>query len=128
MTRIGGRKFLMALLVVGAAMFLEVKTANGLTPTTAGFLVAVLGAFSAANFASTAKFIDGKNNNRQPEDGGQVADKLNQVQGLLQQGLANPETLQTFLAVLGQMKSDIEQVREATGQIGKTMVNLSKRN
>lgn len=127
--KLGGRKFLMAILVIGVAVFLDVKTAKGLSLEMTGFLVAVLGAFSAANYATTVKHMNsrGQGGAAPKADLGPIENQLNNVQAMLKAGAANPETLQVLLNTLSSMKSDIESVKGTTGQIGIAMVELVKR-
>jgi hypothetical protein len=107
--KLGGRKFWMALLVIGAAMFLEMKSEKGLTPTMAGFLAGIVGTFSMANFATTAKHMT----SRRP------AEATPPPQGL------NNDNAQALINVLGKLGTDIEEVKQIAGNTGKAVVNLS---
>lgn len=125
---LGGRKFLMTLLVIGIAIFLEVRSERGLSPTMAGFLVAIVGTFSAVNYAASVKLTpsnrsQGNTTNNYPP----VHEKLNDITDMLQRGAANPESLQMLLTTLGTMKDDIAQVKNTSGQIGQAVVALGNR-
>ncbi len=125
MTKMGGRKFFMAVVTIAAALFLEIKSEKGLTPTMAGFLVAVVGAFSAANLASSAKYLETKQKPSSGSDPG-MSDKLDQIHSTIEQNSFNREIQTNLLQVLGNMQSDLIQLKETSGQIGKAVINSIK--
>lgn len=55
MEKMGGRKFVLTLLMIGVGTVIEVVTERGLSATFAGFLGAILAAYSAANAVITNK-------------------------------------------------------------------------
>lgn len=122
MTKLGGRKFLMALAVVGAAMYLEV-TGKGLTPTMAGFLVGIVGMFSAANFASSAAFMKNKGTTTSSDPG--VHKKLDSMAAVIAESF-NPEALANLTQLLTNIHVGMEQVKDTSGQVAKAVVNQSK--
>lgn len=130
MQKLGGRKFLMGVAVLGIATLLEIKGPQGLTQTMATFMGSLVGLFSMANYASTAKYLSAKTQAQAPAaevDLSPVEAKLEQIQGVLSVGVANPDNLNTLLEILGKLKTDLEQVKATTGQIGVGVVNLAKR-
>ncbi len=52
---IGGRKFIMSLVLIAVGTLVELKTDRGVSASFAGLLVGILGAFSAANALTTIK-------------------------------------------------------------------------
>lgn len=56
--KMGGRKFLMAVIVVTAGVVIEVYSKNGLSATMVTLLTAVYATFSTANAFVTRKFAD----------------------------------------------------------------------
>lgn len=130
MQRIGGRKFLMALAVLGVGTFLELRGPNGLSETMAAFMGSLVGLFSLANYASTSRYMTAKSSRNEtsaPAVSPELEAKVDQISAILSQGVGNPENLNMLLEVLGKMKADIEQVKTTAGQIGMGVVNLSKR-
>ncbi len=119
-TRLGGRKFIMALATIGSAMFLEMHSEKGLTPTMAGFLVGIVGAFSAANYATTAKHMGSKGG------GGNVERKLDQIQTQLDAAFS-PEAMATLSLLLSNVNDGVAQLKETTGQVARAVVNLSNK-
>lgn len=51
----GGRKFLMVILMLGVGMGIEILGKNGLSTTMAGLIMGLYTAFSAANVVATVK-------------------------------------------------------------------------
>ena len=123
MTKFGGRKFLMALLAIGIATFLEVKTDKGLSVNMAGFLITVVGAFSVTNLAATGNFLKSRKPGADTEP---LQSKLDQLHSTVEKAM-DPELQKKFIDVLGNMHNDIKEVKGLTGQIGQTMINQSKR-
>lgn len=122
MQRAGGRKFLMAIAVIGAAMYLELHSEKGLTPTMAGFLVAMVGTFSAANFATSAKFMASKGKGTDPDG---LHEKLDQIHAVVANDY-NKETQGAFLQVLGEVGKNLADLKATTAQVGTTVINLNK--
>lgn len=125
--KLGGRKFIMGLVVIGAGMFLEAKTAQGLSPTMAAFLGSIVAAFSVANITATA------NHNASRKNGGVASgpdqslhDKVDELSAVVAQGLSK-EAMDAMLQVLTKQMNDIDDVKKVTGQIGVNLVNLLKR-
>lgn len=112
MTRIGGRKFLMALVVVSAAMFLELRSDKGLSTTMAGFLLGIVGTFSVANYATTAKHMASKK-----QDGPQSQSS----------GGMSPEQMNAMVDVLTQLGNELKEVKETAVSTGKAVVALAGR-
>lgn len=58
--KLGGRKFLMALVCVGAGVAVDILSPNGLSAELAGLMAAIVATFSAANFAVTKQHFQSK--------------------------------------------------------------------
>lgn len=52
---LGGRKFIMSLILIGVGTVIELKTDRGVSTSFAGLLVGILSAFSVANTITTVK-------------------------------------------------------------------------
>ena len=124
MQKLGGRKFLMAVVTILAAILLEIKSEKGLTPTMAGFLVAIVSAFSAVNVMATGKYLESESGS--PSDSSAVTGKLDRIENIVQQNGFSPEIKSSLLNVLGNMQNDLTQLKETSGQIGKAMVNNTR--
>lgn len=116
--KIGGRKFIMALIAVGVATFIELKTTNGLSTTMAGFLGSIVAAFSVANYAVTKKHMDSKTGG---SGDGDVSKKLDQ---LLRAN--DPENLSALANLLEQIGTGVNQLQESNRQIGTSVINIGK--
>lgn len=124
MQKLGGRKFLLALVAIGAAMFLEIKTEKGLSTEMTGLLLGLVGAFSVANYATSAKHMQTKGPNGTAD--GAVHKKLDHIQTLISEGI-NGESVGIMTEMFKKFNNDLDQVKVTTGQIGQTLVNLGKR-
>lgn len=113
--RIGGRKFLMALIVVGVAVGLELS-GKGLTPTMAGFLASVVGLFSAANYATTARHMETKGGGSSQLD--TVLSKIEQAN--------DPEKVKELISLLTSMQEKLSTIEFVSGQTGHAVVNLGQ--
>jgi hypothetical protein len=122
MQKLGGRKFLMAILSVGAAIFLELHSDKGLGPTMAGFLVSIVGLFSVANYVTTARHMDSK---AKGPDADGIHSKLDDIQAQVQTA-NSPEMTQTFVNLLNNINDGLAELKGATGQTGMAVLNLSK--
>jgi hypothetical protein len=114
MLKLGGRKFLLALICVAASVYLEL-TGHALSATMAGFLVSIVGLFAAANTAATKNHLQSKSNGN--SDNHQILQKLNQMEQVIAAGFS-PEAVQGLQNVLQTMDKGIEETR----QIVRSMV------
>lgn len=127
--KLGGRKFLMALIVIGAAIVLEIKTEKGLDTTMAGFLAAIVTAFGVTNYASTKEFIKGKKSGGSQEG---VSEKLTELSVKVDElttaasSINNQDSVQQLISLLNSINQGIAEVKGTTGQIGTAMVNVGK--
>lgn len=120
--KIGGRKFWMALLSVGVATFIELKTERGLSTTMAGFLGSIVAAFSMANYAATAKHMSTKPGGRN-DDG--ISNKVDQLIEITS-AANSPEAINNIATLLGNISNGVGVLTNTTGQIGSAVVNLNK--
>lgn len=117
--KIGGRKFIMALITVGVATFIELNSQNGLSATMASFLGGIVAAFSVANYAVSAKHMNSRNVSKGGD--GEVNEKLDK---LLE--LNSPENFDNVSTLLTNLSNDISEVKSTYGQIGLAVVNLGR--
>lgn len=110
----------MAIIIIGAAMFLEMRNDKGLTPTMAGFLVAIVGTFSAANLANTAKHMEtnGKNGNSA------LHDKIDSIQETIS-STYNKESEAALVGMLSRIDQNMTAIKDTTAQVGSGMLNLN---
>lgn len=120
MQKLGGRKFLMALVVVGAAIFLEIKSDKGLSPTMAGFLVSIVATFSAANYAASSKFMDTKGK-QDPS----LHAKMDSIQDTLS-STYNKESEAALVGMLTQMHQNMNAIKDTTTQVGTAVINMNQ--
>lgn len=119
--RFGGRKFVMAIIVIAAAMFLEVS-GHGLSTTMAGFLGAVLAAFSATNVISSTKAMGSRGGG---DD--KVSQQVAEIRQLMGEGY-NQENIGLVINALTKNNQDLEQIKSLSSDLSKGMINLlSKR-
>lgn len=119
--KIGGRKFVMALIVIGAAMYLELHNPNGLSVNMAGFLATIVGAFSVMNHLTTSKYMDSK-----PAPINKVADISSQIDTLSQQirEANDPQIIAKLAELLQNILNGINEVKNVSGQLGTSVLNL----
>lgn len=121
MTRIGGRKFLIAVASIGTAVYLEIA-GKGLTPTMAGFLVSIVGLFHAANYASsTAYMVNKKSANADPD----LRDKIEDLHETVKTGFA-PEKTDDLRQLLVNINTGVASAATISGQTGQMMLNLTQ--
>lgn len=114
----GGRKFVMAALAMGVATYLESKGGSGLSSTMAGFLVGIVGLFSAANYASSSKHADTSKLNS-----GDFKKSLDSMQAKIDEAM-NPEAMASLTQILSGIHQGMNEVKGTTGQMGVAMVNI----
>lgn len=117
--KLGGRKFLMAIIVLGAAIYLEMNHANGLSPTMASFLIAIVGTFSVANYASTAKFTDSKGK-QDPS----LHNKVDAIQSIVS-STYNKDTETALVNMITSLHQNMAAVKDTTTQVGTAVINLN---
>ncbi len=120
MTSMGGRKFLISLVVLGVAVFLELHSDKGLTTTMAGFMVTLVGTFHVANSVCSATFAK---NGKQGNTAGPLHAKLDGISDRINEQFA-PERTEQLKQLLAEMKAGIQQNQVLTAQVAQTLINL----
>ncbi len=120
MTRCGGRKFLIAIAAIGAAMYLEL-VGKGLSPTMAGFLVSIVGVFHAANYASSKTYLQNKKAGNDPG----LQDQMGELHTTLKEGFA-PEKTEALKNLLTSINSGVSQSQVLSGQTAQALLNLTQ--
>lgn len=128
--KIGGRKFLMALIATGAAVFMEVGTSKGLSVNLAGLLVGLVGVFSAANYKTTAKHFDmkagvGENDDDLVNSHKDLSSKVAELTSIAKAS-ADSDNVKKLVDLLTDINTGISQVQATSGQIGQAVVNMNK--
>lgn len=110
----------MALAVIGAAMYLEIQ-GKGLTPTMAGFLVGIVGLFSAANYATSNAFMASKKGASDPD----LHEKVDDLHEVMKDAMA-PEKSDDLKQLLVNINTTLTQVQGISGQTGQAVLNLTQ--
>ncbi len=122
LTSLGGRKFLMSLVVLGVAIFLEMHSEKGLSTTMAGFMVAIVGTFHVSNFACSAAY----SKNGKPNAGvGPLHDKIDALSDKITEAFSPAQTDQ-LKSLFVEMKAGIQQNQALTGQVAQAMLNFGQ--
>lgn len=121
--KIGGRKFLMALLTVGVAVVIELQTERGLSPTMATFLGSIVAAFSVANSAVTKMYMNSRNGTQKGT--GDIEDRLDQISDAIQ-AVADPELTSSLTTLLTDINSSLQELKSTSGQVGLAVLNIGK--
>lgn len=105
--KLGGRKFLLTLIVIGVGTAIELLTTRGVSTGFVSLLVGVLGVFSASNVAITNKAI-----NQAP-----AAD-----------GTPSPSAIDTSLieAEIAMLKANQDQLQSNLGVFGQALETMRK--
>jgi hypothetical protein len=100
---LGGRKFLISLVVMAAACAVDILTERGLSVNLAGLLGAILASFSVSNVAATMSYNRSKQQAAPAADNPEIryiADKLDDTSKLIEQvAVAVGQTQQVILTV-----------------------------
>jgi len=119
---IGGRKFLMSLIIMIAGVIIELKGANGLSVNMAGLLAAILATFSASNTIITNKQLKVEASEGQPAGEPVVAPQAS-VDELKSQLIP---IINTIGGELVSIKDNQAAQMQATGVMQQTVGNISK--
>jgi hypothetical protein len=114
--RLGGRKFILALIAIAVATVIEMKTDRGLSPTMAGFLGTLVAAFSMANYAVTKKHMENR--------GGGVVDQL--IPLIQNRNETDEKVVMQLIETLGDLRNGINDVKTTSAEIGKSVVNVHR--
>lgn len=120
--KIGGRKFLMSMLTLGAAIFIELNTARGLSPTMAAFLGGLVSAFAMTN-AAIEKMYANKGQPKAKQSDENVIRKMEELIELTKK-TNDPQTVQALTELLQTFGKGIADIKVGTGQIGAALANL----
>lgn len=116
---------MIALVVLGIGAAVELLKTEGISPTFAGFLGAIVAAFSAANYAVTREHMHMKVEQQGGGDGDRVAEKLDELAKTIQAS-ADPQSLQALVSVLSKLNNDIDEVKQGMLPLSEGMVNTQK--
>ncbi len=120
LTNMGGRKFLMSIVVLGVAIFLELHSDKGLSTNMAAFMVAIVGSFHVSNFACSTAY---NKNGRGAADSGPLHKKLDALSDKVSDGFS-PERTEQLRQLFVQMQAGIQQTQTLTAQVAQTLINL----
>lgn len=122
--RLGGRKFLMALIVLGIGTYIELTKVAGLSQNMVALMIGLVGVFSAANHMTSAAYM--KTRTGGPGSAGpDLTEKINQIHAIATntQDPNNPNTRQ-LRDLLAGINSGVMQVQETTSQVGLSVVSI----
>jgi hypothetical protein len=120
--RMGGRKFILALLAIGVATAIEIKTERGLSATMAGFLGTLVAAFSVVNYAVTKKHMESKVGGPDIGELGEKIDRLSEMAATA----SDAQAVQQLIGLLQTINSGVSEVKGAQAEMGKSMVNVAR--
>jgi F0F1-type ATP synthase membrane subunit c/vacuolar-type H+-ATPase subunit K len=114
--KLGGRKFLLALIAIVVGTVIEVKGPNGLSANMAGLLAGIVGLFGAANAIVTSKAMSVASEEEQPATS-LTGNDINAVAGVLSEEVAK---IREEIAI-----SNAKLV-ETMGNVGLGVANTNK--
>lgn len=120
---LGGRKFLMTLLVMAAGVAIEIFGPNGMSATMASFMGGLVAIFAGSNAMITSKSISasgGESVDSTPEATPSGPDKVDQLAAQLDPMLGK------LLADAEMSQKDLRSLQEAHSQLQATVANLAK--
>jgi hypothetical protein len=117
MQRLGGRKFILALIVIAAAMAIELKTERGLSTVMAGFLGTLVATFSAANYAVTRKHMEARSGGRDMDQIATLIENRNE---------SDSKVVGELIEALTMLRTEMLDVKAATANVGQSVVNISR--
>jgi hypothetical protein len=116
---IGGRKFIAGLLTVAAGIAVHVMSKAGLTTELAAFLVAMYGAFSAANVAATISALKNGGATTAPStEETALASRLERIEGAIY-AATDPATQEAANAAVQEIKNGIALQNAAITEVLK---------
>jgi hypothetical protein len=129
--KLGGRKFLIALIGLGVGAYLELV--HGLSVNMASLIVGLVGAFSVTNHLTTSKYFDQRANSSSDDSLKGMKQSLEEIKAIAISAKGNPDDVQQLVELLksinanvGAVGESIKTVQDTTGQIGLGMVNIGK--
>lgn len=103
MSNIGGRKFLLTLLMIAVGLAVEIATPRGLSPVFASFLAGILAAYHAANTVVTKRSV-GSGDNEESD--------------------VPAASLPSFNSA--ELTKDLAEIKEGIGNVAVTSLNTQK--
>lgn len=116
-TKIGGRKFILALIVIGICAWIEMKTDRGLTANVAAVLLGTVLVFAIANFLCSKTYLQNKSGSGRTD-----SDLHSKLDRLLD--MSSPENTQVFAQQIHDIGTGVQDLKAATLQIGTAMLNI----
>jgi hypothetical protein len=128
--KLGGRKFLMALIGLGAGSYVELT--HGLSVNMASLIVGLVGAFSVTNHLTTSKYFDQRSDSSSADTLKGMRQSLDEIKAIAN-SKGNEDDVQKLVELLTNINGNIatvghsiKQVQDTTGQMGQVVVNLGK--
>lgn len=118
--KLGGRKFLLALVVIGVGTAIEIYTERGMSVAFATLLGSIVAAFSASNFAVTREHFRSSSAGSE----GSVGRDVREIKHMVQTA-TDPQNQQASVDAFQEIRHNIEEVRKITEQMGQTMIAVA---
>lgn len=122
MVNLGGRKFSGLIIITAAGIAVHVLTKAGLTAEAAAFLVAMYGAFSASNVATTLSALRGTPSSAPGTDLTPVTLRLEAIEA----AVGNPEALEALQGTLARLDAIQEGVQLQNQALASLMANAKR--
>lgn len=123
--RLGGRKFLFALVLVGVGAIIELKTDRGLTATYAGLLGTLYATFSAANYGVSKAHMTTKGGQGQSASIEEAIEKIDELSQLARSA-SDQEAVAKLVDLLTNIQSGLADVKNTTAQVGQAVIAVSQ--
>ena len=101
--RIGGRKFILAMIVIAVATAVEIYTVRGITTAFASLLGGLVAAFSAGNYLSKVEYRKTQEGSESPPQQSQSPEGITELKGEMQQVTGATVQLATMIDSLNKM-------------------------
>lgn len=113
--KLGGRKFILALLSAGIAVAVD-RSAGGLSNQLAGFLIALVGLFNVSNHMATKAYLASGT-----VDTGDVMKRLDEIKALANAS-SDQAPVQQLVQLLQGINDGITDVKTSNTQIGQALL------
>lgn len=118
--KIGGRKFLLAVVVLGIGYVIEIQKPEGMSPTFAGFLAAIVASFGAANYAVTKQHMQTKSGGN-----GGADEKLDEILSIAKSGQSQ-EAVTLLTNTLLDIQRGVAEIKATSTEVGQGVLNTQK--
>lgn len=122
--RVGGRKFLLALIVIALGTVIELYTQRGITASFAGLLTAIVASFSAANYGNTKEYYKQQAASKGDTSSKNLEKEIRQLKKLVEQAVEQSSSPEAQEAVT-ELRENLRSIKELSEHIGNSVVNVA---